>query len=176
MKDKDYQKLLELAAKPSEGVFYPANNKAISLLDNSVDGEIINIKHIYARDIKLHRAYFALIKYIYGYMPKRFKKIIPEDKFYNFLKVLNNDIDILFKFKNGIQMYEYKSISFSKMSEIEFRAFVKNQLLFIYDKLLGAFFDNEMLKDIIATIEDDFEKFFSKLFAKTKQYNNIHKI
>lgn len=161
MKDSDYNKLIEL--KNFHSHFIPHNQNAIELNEQSRKGEIITLKEVTFRDISFHRCYFALLNFIYGYMPKKFKETISQDKFYIFLKHIRGDYDILFKFKDGTTFIEYKSISFGKMSQKSFEAFIREQLPYIYNDVLGVYFDGEMLAGIIETIEQEFERYLAKL-------------
>ena len=65
--------------------------------------------------------------------------------------------------KDGTKLVTYESISFGRMSEQQFRTYVKEQLPFIYENVIGAFFKGEIYDSIISTIENDYERFFDKL-------------
>ena len=49
------------------------------------------------------------------------------------------------------------------MSDKRFKEYIKEQLPYIYENVLGAFFSGEKLNDIIDTIEVEYEKFMNKL-------------
>jgi hypothetical protein len=115
------------------------------------------------RDVKFHRGYFALLNFIYGYMPPQFKKKVSEKHFYLFIKHLKREYNVIFTFQDGTTMVEYDSIAFGKMSQKTFQEYIKNQLPFIYSDVLGAYFEGDMLNGIIDTIEEEFKKFMSKL-------------
>ena len=61
------------------------------------------------------------------------------------------------------EMIEYDSISFGKMNQNKFEEFIKNQLPYIYENIIGKFFEGEIYDNIIRTIEEEYKKFFSKL-------------
>jgi len=145
------------------GGLIPVSPNAIELLEQTRKGEVLSFLEVTARDISFHRGYFALLKFIYGYMPPQFKDKVPERFFYQFIKHLKNEYTVLFTFKDGTSMIEYKSIAFGKMSQKSFEAYVREQLPFIYSDILGAYFEGDMLNGIIETIENEFEKYLAKL-------------
>lgn len=162
MKDSDFKRnIIELAV--FGGGFMPANQNAEELINRSKRGEIISFEEVTKRDLAFHRCYFALLSFIYGYLPKSFKDKISSDKFYQFIKHLEGNYDVVFKFKDGTQMVEYRSISFGRMSQKNFEEFIANQLPFIYSNILGAYFDVDMLNSIIETIEEEFKRMLAKL-------------
>lgn len=161
MKPEEYQKTLEFA-KVGEGLV-GANDFTIDFLQNIGEGEILNFKHLKNRDLSLHRCYFSILNFIYGYMPNNFKLVVKEQSFYTFLKYLNNEINVLFEFKDGRKIIEPISISFAKMNNQEFKDYVKNQMPNLYENLIRALFSDEVSKSIIETIENEYQKFFSVL-------------
>jgi hypothetical protein len=161
MKDKDYNKLIELTYVG--GGFIPANDNAEILIDNCINGQILAFTEVTARDIKFHRCYMSLLGYIYDYLPLKFKKQVSKCNFYQFVKHCKGDYEIMFTFNDGRQMIEYKSISFGRMSQMEFKNYIKEQMPFIYTEIIGSFFKGKIYDNIIETIEKDYEKFFAKL-------------
>jgi len=161
MKDSDYFKLIELANVG--GGFIPANENASELLDQSRKGEILSFKEVTARDISMHRCYFSLLNFIYNYLPLKFRKAVPEDKFYIFIKHLKGEYAVLFEFSDGTKMVEYESISFGNMSQKRFESFIREQLPFIYENVIAKFFEGEIYDSIINTIEKEYERFMAKL-------------
>lgn len=161
MKDKDYIELIDLTYVG--GGFIPANEKARDLELRCVKGEIVTFKEWTVRDLKFHRCYFSLLNFIYAYLPEKFKKQIPEQDFYRWLKHLKGSYEIVYTFKDGTKMVEYESISFGNMSQKRFKDYVANQLPFIYENVIGAFYEGEIYSNIIETIEEAYEKFMAKL-------------
>ena len=160
---KDTDKIYEFAKY--NGALHPVNSHAHDIINNLSDGEITAILLNNKRDLNLHRAYFALLNYIYSYLPKQFKNKVPSEKFYIFLKYQNDQLTEIFRFKDGKTIYEPISISFAKMDEVQFKAFVNTQLPLIYEKLINVFFEPETAKQIIEKIETEFEKILSKFIA-----------
>lgn len=191
MKDSEYKDLYEFAIDNSGLV--PANENADELLVQCVRGEVVTFKEVSDRQIAFHRAYFSLLGYIYDYMPNKFKVEIPKKIFYQFVKHLKRDYDIKYEFKDDekyhaildyclyvekieiskakriakkfgkIAMIEYESISFGRMDQKKFEAFVSKQLPFIYSHIIGKFFDGEKYDNIIYNIENDFKKLLGQL-------------
>jgi len=161
MTDKDFHKLVDLANVG--GGFVPANDNAQELLEQSHRGEVLSFEEVTARDIKFHKCYFALLNFIYSYMPPQFKKKVPEDIFYMWLKHLKKQYKVLFTFSDGTSLVEYDSIAFGRMSQKTFESYIRDQLPFIYSDVLGKYFEDDMLNGIIDTVEEEFKKFLSKL-------------
>jgi len=161
MKDKDFYNIVNLSNVG--GGLIPANEKAQELLDNSVRGEVISFLEITDRDLRFHRAYFGLLSFIYDYLPIKFRKKIKKEQFYLWLKHLKGQYDVLFEFKDGTKMVEYESISFGKMSQKSFENYIRLQLPWIYENVIGTFFEGDIYNGIIENIEEEFKKFLSKL-------------
>ena len=161
MKDKDYYNLVEMVNVG--GGFLPHNYNATELCDQSRKGEVLTFREVTNRDLRFHRCYFSLLNFIYEYMPENFRQTIPEDKFYQWLKHLKKEYKVVFKFADGTIMVEYDSISFVKMSQKQFETFIREQLPYIYENVLGKYFEGEILNGIIATIEEEYKKFLAKL-------------
>lgn len=161
MKDQDFYHIVNLSNVG--GGFIPANEKAQELLDGSMRGEVISFLEVTDRDLRFHRAYFSLLAFIYDYLPNKFKKKVKKDQFYIWLKHLKGQYEVLFEFQDGTRMVEYDSISFGKMSQKTFEDYVRKQLPWIYENVIGAFFEGEIREGIIETIEEEFKRFLEKL-------------
>lgn len=161
MTDKAYNQLVDFYN--AGGGLLPVNQRAHEIIEQTGKGEVISFTEASQRDLRRHRCYFSLLKYIYGYMPQSFKNAVPENKFYLWLKHLKGQYDIIFEFKDGTKLVEYESISFGRMTEVQFREYIKEQLPFIYTEVIGKFFDGDIYNGIIETIEKDYQKFFAKL-------------
>lgn len=161
MTDRDFQKRMDFAYMG--GGMIPVSPNAIELCEQSDHGEVLSFVEITNRDLAMHRCYFALLNFIYGYMPPKFKKSVPEDKFYLWLKHLKGQYEVLFTFSDGTILVEYESIAFGRMSQKTFEIYIREQLPYIYENVLGKYFEGEILNGIIDTIEKEFKKFLSKL-------------
>ncbi len=161
MKDTEYYTLVDFYN--AGGGLLPVNQKAHEIIEQSDKGEVLSFIEATHRDLRFHRGYFALLKFIWGYMPLKFQKAVPEDRFYLWLKHLKGQYSVLFEFKDGTKMVEYESISFGRMSQKTFENYVRDQLPWIYENVIGAFYDGDIYSNIIDTIEEEFEKYLSKL-------------
>lgn len=81
----------------------------------------------------------------------------------SFKRVTKKNIEVISELFGRFDMVEYSSISFSRMSQIDFETYIKNQLPFIYTNLIGLFFKDENYDLIISKIETEFERFLSRL-------------
>lgn len=163
MEHSEFLKLVDFARINDQLI---AVDNHLHLINDMIEGEVVTMKRVNPRDVKLHRAYFAFNSYIYHYLPNSFQKQIPLRKFYKFLQTMKGDYEVLFRFKDGRELLEYHSISFTKMDENSFRTYIKNQIPYIYENVIKAFYKDEQANDIIDNIEQEFEKFFTKLYAK----------
>lgn len=161
MKDKDFQELPQFVKVYPNIV--PVNRQAYDLLDLKGEGEMLYMKEIAKRDLKFHRCYFALLNYIYSYLPDVFRNSVSEDKFYIWLKHLKKEYKVLFKFQDGTKLVEYDSISFGRMNQTQFEDYIRNQLPFIYENVIHPLYSNDKHKMVIDNIEDEFKKFLSKI-------------
>ena len=161
MKDGDFHKIIELAVVG--GGLISANENAAELIEQSHKGEILSFMEVTASDLRFHRAYFSLLNFIYGYLPNRFKKQVPEKEFYKWLKHLKKEYKVIFTFKDGTQLVEYDSISFGNMSQKRFENYVREQLPYIYENVIAEFFEGDIYDSILATIELEYERFLAKL-------------
>jgi len=161
MTDKDYHRTIELSNVG--GGFIPVNQNATELLEQSFKGEVLSFLEVTNRDIKFHRCYFSLLSFIYDYLPQSFKKKVEKDKFYIFVKHLKGEYSVLFEFKDGTRMVEYDSIAFGRMSQKTFENYIREQLPFIYENVIGAYFEGDIYNGIIETIEEEFKRLLAKL-------------
>jgi hypothetical protein len=161
MTDKEFKRIIEL--KWVGGGFIPVNANAQDLAEQLRTNEQVAFLEVTARDLSFHRNYFAFLNFIYGYMPPKFQKAIPKEKFYIWLKHLKGQYEVIYTFKDGTTLVEYDSIAFGNMSEKHFHEYIKEQLPWIYENVIGAYFKDEIYNSIVETIEQEFEKFFTKL-------------
>lgn len=128
-------------------------------LEQLKDKEQVYLKHVEARDIGMHKAYFKILAYIYDRLNVKFRKSIPKENFYKFLKMISKEYSVVFKFKDGREFIEYKSISFGKMNQKTFREYFNNQLSIIYEELLIPMEQDYLIDEI----NSEFDKILSKL-------------
>lgn len=157
MKDKEYMELVEL--KKVDNGFIPINERAMDLLLTSKEWETLSFSIATQRDLSFHKCYFKLINFIYYLLPIHFQKEIPREHFYNFLKCLTGQAKIVYEFKTLPPLVEYESISFSKMNQVKFKDFVREQLSIMYAEL----FPKLECENIIDNVESRFEVFLKEL-------------
>ena len=161
MKDRDFHNLVDFYN--AGGGLLPVNQRAHELIEQSGRDEVISFIEVTQRDLRFHRCYMSLLGYIYDYLPQSFHKQVAKDKFYLWLKHLKGQYDVLFEFADGTKLVEYESISFGRMSQKRFEAYIREQLPWIYTNVIGKFFEDDIYNGIIETIEKDYQKFFRKL-------------
>lgn len=161
MTDRDFHSLLEFR-NVAGNALVPVNQEAIELTEQN-PGKTLILQEKTARDLKFHRAYFALLNFIWSWMPKNFKEAVPEKHFYQWLKHLQGKYKILYEFKDGSKFIEYESISFGRMSQEKFVRFVREQLTTIYNDLIYQLYDKETADMIVQNIEGEFESYLSQL-------------
>jgi hypothetical protein len=162
MKQSEYLKLCEFVYRG--GGFIPCNENAIELSQNTGLGEIVTMAEVTPRDTKFHQCYFSLLNFIWGYLPGKFQNNVPQKDFYKWLKHLKKEYTIIYSFADGTQMVEYESIAFGRMSQKRFEEYIKEQLPWIYENVIGAFYTGERYDTVIQSIENEYEKFLTKLF------------
>lgn len=140
-------------------VLIPNQIETAEWLEQLKDKEQVYLKHIEARDLGMHKAYFKILSYIYDRLNVSFRNAIPKANFYLFLKMISKEYSVVFKFKDGREFIEYKSISFGKMNQKKFREYFNNQLIVIYDELLIPMEQDYLMDEI----NIEFEKILSKL-------------
>lgn len=161
MTDKDFYNLVDFVN--AGGGLLPVNEKAHDIMDSTKQDEIVSFKSCTARDLKFHRCYMSLLAFIWGYMPQKFQKTVPKKTFYIWLKHLKGQYEVLFVFQDGTKLVEYESISFSRMDQIRFKEYVREQLPWIYTEVIGKYFKGPIYDNIIETIEEEYKKYLSKL-------------
>jgi len=161
MKDTDYENIIEVV-NVANG-FVPYNEKAVELNEQTKSNDMLCFKEITPRDINFHRAWFSLLNFIYDYLPKEFTNVVSSGKFYLWLKHLKGQYKVLYSFQDGTKMVQYESISFSNMTDPRFKEYIKEQLPYIYENVIGKFFKGTQYDDIIETIEQEYMKFLIKL-------------
>ena len=161
MKDSDFHKIVEFSN--AGGGLLPVNELAIEICDLSRKGEILQFIEVTARDLKFHRCYFSLLNFIYSYLPEKFKRKVPENRFYQFVKHLEGKFETIYTFEDGSSLNEYESISFGNMSQKRFEMFIREQLPFIYQNIIAKFYEGKIYYGIIETIEEQYQIFLSKL-------------
>jgi len=161
MTDTTYNDLHEFVMEGAGWI--PNNQNAQELMEQTSPGEVQMFKEVTGRDIAFHRCYFALLNYIWSYMPDKFKSKVPSGVFYKWLKHLRGEYDIVFEYSDGTKFIEYHSVSFGRMTQMQFEAHVREQLPFIYESVIGSMYKGDQYDNILYNIEKEFSVFLSKL-------------
>ena len=161
MTDKDFYNLVDFTN--AGGGLLPVNGKAHDIMDATTQGDIVSFKSCTARDIRFHRCYMSLIAFIWDYMPKKFQNAVPKNKFYLWLKHLKGQYEVLCEFTYCTKLVEYEIISFTKMDQVRFKEYVREQMPYIYENVIGEYFKGVIYDNIIDTIEEEYKKFMVKL-------------
>jgi hypothetical protein len=162
MKKSEFDKLISFTFVG--GGWMPENQNAQDLADQSGKGEIQYFKEVTERDLKFHNCYFSLLDFIYDYLPKQVTEKVAKKKFYNWLKHLKKEYEVIFVFQDGTTMVEYESIAFGNMSQKRFEAYIKEQISWIFENVLRPIYkEDSIYEGITATIEEEYKKFLSKL-------------
>mgnify|MGYP003397300243 FL=1 len=158
MKQEEFTELKHFTNHQGVGLI-PATHESREWLETLKNNEPVNFKIVESRDIALHKAYFGMLSYIWDRLKPSFKKKVPKQKFYIFLKELGKEYDVLYTFSDGREWKELKSISFGKMSNTKFKEYFNNQLSVIYEDLLFPLEQDYLMDDI----NKEWEKVFNKL-------------
>ena len=158
MKQREYLALMEF--KSLGTALMPLSQKARQMCEMN-RGSVLLMQEKTQRDLKFHRAYFSLLRFIYSWLPNNFKEAVSEKHFYQWLKHLSGKYEILYRFKDGTCMVEYESISFARMTQATFKDYVREQLSLIYEYLIHEICQEPEM--IIDTIEHEFESYLEKL-------------
>lgn len=161
MKPEEYNDLLLFKNMQGSGLL-PVNQNAFDLLDLLKKDEVVAFKNVTQRDLNLHKCYFAFLSEVYGYLPKKFKDKVEKDNFYEWLKIYQGKYTLLFSFKSGAQQIKTESISFSRMNNQRFRAYVLEQIPEIY-QLFKELLPDAYADSAIETLEEHFLAMFNKL-------------
>ena len=149
--------------KHQQGLFKPVSTEAIEFTHSLKHDEIVYFEEKKDRDLIFHSSYFALLRYIYSWLPEKFKMEVPEKYFYKFLKIYEKEYKLIYEFKDGDKLIEVDSIAFGNMSQKRFENYVRDQLPKIYDRVIYRLFQLDEAAAIIENIEVEFEKYLNNL-------------
>lgn len=161
MTDKDYKSLLQF--KKIGNLLQADNQYTQEYIDGLRGGSLVSHQSKTKRDLGFHRGYFKLIAFVWDNLPLNFREAVPKGKFYTFLKHLQGKYKTIYKFKGLPEMIEYESISFGRMNDERFKAFVKDQISVIYEELFFKLYDERMAIVLRETVEQEFETILREL-------------
>ena len=156
MKDTDFTKLLH--CKIVNGVIYPTNNKAIDYCYLNENQDVYLVPKA-PRDLAFHGCYFLFCSWVWEQLPTKFKleRCPNRQDMYKYLKLIQGDFKVSMKYKD-LDVLEFNSISFGKMSNDDFKAYVNVQI--------AALYDNVLLPLELGHLQEEAEEEFKGLFSK----------
>ena len=123
--------------------------------------KVVDIKYFYKWIKHLKKQYKVIFRFKDA---EKSKEIVNElFKHKEDLKLTPGQIEKIAMLLGYSEMLEYDSISFSRMTDPAFKEYIKNQLPFIYENVVGKFFKDTQYDDIIDTIEQEYLRFLIKL-------------
>jgi hypothetical protein len=79
------------------------------------------------------------------------------------LKLTYKNIEKIAEMLGKSDLIDYISLSYAKMNNEEFKQYIRDTMPFIYTDVIGKFYEGDRLKDIVSTIESEYDRFFVKL-------------
>ena len=137
----------------------PATIESKEWLETLSNNYSVNFKVIESRDLKLHKAYFGMLSFIWERLPLKFKNKCSKTSFHEFIKHLAKEYVVEHTFKDGSQKIKYNSISFGKMNNVKFKEYFNNILSVIYEDLLIPL-DCDYIMDLV---NEEWQKTLDKL-------------
>ena len=157
MKDTDFEKLLRF--KVINEVAYPVSNKAQEFCYSNENEDVYLLPQT-ARDKAFHKCYFLFCNWIWEQLPTKFKleRCPKQADMYKYLKLIQGDYKVSMSYKD-LEVIEFKSISFGKMSNDQFKDYVNEQIAALYTNILVPL----KLEHLHDKAEQEFKGLFSKL-------------
>ena len=118
-------------------------------------------KHFYQWLKHLKRNYSVIYSFKDDAKREEIKTYLKENK--KKFRITYKTIDTISEMFGKLDLVDYDSISFGRMSQQRFEDYVREQLPWIYEQVIGKFYKDELYNEIIDQIEDGFKKFLSKL-------------
>lgn len=123
-------------ARRGTGLF-PTDIESEEIIKSLATEENFNIALHADRNLKMHRAYFGILNFVWENMPEKFQKKCPKKLFYQLLKEMQGRYEIAeISAKTSIKTYE--SLSFDKMSQKRFHEVFKEDVNTIISEILPA--------------------------------------
>ncbi|MBO4234057.1 hypothetical protein ACXA18_03175 [Riemerella anatipestifer] len=149
-------KILLSVARRGTGLF-PTDAESEELIKSLSTDDNFNIALHADRNLKMHRAYFKILHFVWENLPEKFQKKCKKNHFYLFLKEMQGRYEISdISAKTSIKTYE--SLSFDKMSQKRFHEVFKEDVNFIITEILPAL----DMQDFVPVLITEFEKTLTK--------------
>lgn len=128
-------KILLSVARRGTGLF-PTDADSEDLIKSLSPEENFNIALHADRNLKMHRAYFGLLNFVWDNLPEKFQRKCPKQHFYKFLKEMQGRFEVIEVGKTKVKTYE--SLSFGSMGQKRFHEIFSEDVDFIIREILPA--------------------------------------
>lgn len=129
-------KIVLSVARRGTGLF-PTDVESEEIIKSLATDENFNIALHADRNLKMHRAYFGILNFVWENLPEKFQNKCPKQHFYKFLKEMQGRYEITeISAKTSIKTYE--SLSFDKMSQKRFHEVFKEDVDYVITEILPA--------------------------------------
>ena len=145
-------KILLSVARRGTGLF-PTDIESEELIKSLSTEENFNIALHADRNLKMHRAYFKILHFVWDNLPEKFQKKCKKNHFYLFLKELQGRYEIS-EISEKTSVKTYESYSFDKMSQNRFHEVFKEDIHFIITDILPPL----GMEDFIPVLTMEFDK------------------
>lgn len=128
-------KILLSVARRGTGLF-PTDADSEELIKSLSPEENFNVALHADRNLKMHRAYFGLLNFVWDNLPEKFQRKCPKQHFYKFLKEMQGRFEVIQVGKTKVKTYE--SLSFGSMGQKRFHEIFSEDVDFIIREILPA--------------------------------------
>lgn len=128
-------KILLSVARRGTGLF-PTDADSEDLIKSLSPEENFNVALHADRNLKMHRAYFGLLNFVWDNLPEKFQRKCPKQHFYKFLKEMQGRFEVIQVGKTEVKTYE--SLSFGSMGQKRFHEIFSEDVDFIIREILPA--------------------------------------
>lgn len=128
-------KILLSVARRGTGLF-PTDADSEDLIKSLSPEENFNVALHADRNLKMHRAYFGLLNFVWDNLPEKFQRKCPKQHFYKFLKEMQGRFEVIQVGKTKVKTYE--SLSFGSMGQKRFHEIFSEDVDFIIREILPA--------------------------------------
>jgi len=139
-------------AKRGTGLF-PTDLESEEIIKALTSEDNYNIALNADRNLKMHRAYFSLLHFVWENLPEKLQRKCPKKHFYKLLKKLQGRFEVI-QISPETELVEYESVAFDKMGQKRFHEVFKEDVEFIISDILPAFH----MEDFIPILVTEYER------------------
>lgn len=129
-------KILLSVARRGTGLF-PTDADSEELIKSLSPEENFNVALHADRNLKMHRAYFGLLNFVWDNLPEKFQRKCPKQHFYKFLKEMQGRFEVI-QVGKKTKVKTYESLSFGSMGQKRFHEIFSEDVDFIIREILPA--------------------------------------